>query len=164
MNTKILNIKKELEEIRKMNKGFITPEAVVEYAKSKKTVLHSEFCWDNDEAAAKYRIMQAGYLIRSVKVEIVVNEKSQEIISIREYVSLPNDRGTTGYRHITQVLNQDDLRLEYIESVKDEFLAIESKLKVISTIAHKKAQAVKAEIEKERVKVQNKIVSRAASA
>jgi hypothetical protein len=43
MNSKILKIKKELAEIRKMNKGFITPEAVVKYAKNKNTALHSEF-------------------------------------------------------------------------------------------------------------------------
>jgi DNA-dependent RNA polymerase auxiliary subunit epsilon len=108
--------------------------------------------------------MQAGYLIRSIKVEIIENEKTKEKVQIREYVSLPDDRGVSGYRHITEVLTDDDLRLQFIESVKDEFLAIEKKLEFVSSIAYKKAQAVKVEIEKERMKVHNKIKARTATA
>lgn len=150
-NNKILGIKKELEQIRKTHKGFLRPEDVVEYARNQNTELHGMFCWDDTEAAHKYRVQQAGYLIRSIKVQIRPNPKQEKIVTVREYVSLPAERGAGGYRQINEVLTDDDLRLQFIESVQAEFAAFREKLKAISEIAYKKSEVVKTAIERERM-------------
>lgn len=159
-NPKIKNLKKELEEILRINNGFLTPEKVVEYAKNKKTALHEKFCWDDTEAAKKYRLMQASQIIRNVKVEIVHKDNPDYSVKIREYVSLPADRGLNGYREINQVLTEDDLRLQFIESVQAEFEAIKNKLRKVSEVAFQKAEAVSKAIEKERQIAAGKIKPR----
>ena len=148
-NTKIQGIKKELEALRKKH-GYIRPEDVVEYARNSHTALHGAFCWDDTEAAHKYRVHQAGELIRSITVEIRPNPKQERVVVVREYVSLPSERGTGGYRHITEVLTEDDLRLQFIDSVQAEFTAFREKLKAVSEIAYKKSESVKAAIDRER--------------
>lgn len=156
-NPKVLKIKKEFQEIMQKTGGFLSPEDVVKYAKNKKTALHSQFCWDDTEAAHKYRLHQAGDLIRSVKVEISQTAGSDKVVTVREYVSLPGDRNKSGgYRHITQILSEDDLMLQYIESVQAEFEAIRNKLKTVSELAYKKSEAVQKEIEKQRRITANK--------
>lgn len=57
----------ELESIRSRD-GNITPEAVVVEAYSPESAMHSEFEWDDSEAAKQYRLDQARSLIRSIEV------------------------------------------------------------------------------------------------
>lgn len=46
----------------------ITPKMVLEKAKDEGTELHKCFEWDNDAAAEKYRIIQAGNVIRMLYI------------------------------------------------------------------------------------------------
>jgi uncharacterized protein YfkK (UPF0435 family) len=156
MNAKIQKLKEELEIIRAKNGGMLSPEKVVEYARNKKTALHGYFVWDDNEAATLYRIQQAGYLIRRIKIEIIANPRTQEVIKIREYVSLPSNRGRGGYSQIEEVYTEDDLRLEFIESVRDEFEAIRKKLKVVSEVAFAKSEPVSREINRQLVAAEKK--------
>ena len=150
-NKKILQIKKELEIIRNENKGFISPQTVVEYAKDPKTFLHKEFVWDDSEAAEKYRIMQAGYLIRRITVTIVDEKRNNEVIKIREYVSLSNDRGSDGsYRHVAEVVNEDTLRLQYITDIQGDLSSFRKKLKTVSNVADKYAEKIYEILESEK--------------
>lgn len=156
MNAKIQKLKEELEIIRAKNGGMLSPEKVVEYARNKKTALHGYFVWDDNEAATLYRIQQAGYLIRRIKIEIIANPRTQEVIKIREYVSLPSNRGRGGYSQIEEVYTEDDLRLEFIESVRDEFEAIRKKLKIVSEVAFLKSEPVSREINRQLIAAEKK--------
>lgn len=156
-NNKIMGIKRELEEILKKHRGFLRPGDVVEYAKNKNTDLHKHFCWDDTEAAKKYRLQQASFIIRSVKVRIQPNPREDKTVSLREYVSLPSDRGGDGYRHISSVLTEDDLRLQFIESVQSEFDCFREKLKAVSAVAYKRSESVKREIERARLAAAKKV-------
>jgi hypothetical protein len=150
MNTKLKRLKEELEIIRAKNGGILSPEKVVEYARNKETALHKYFTWDDNVAGEAYRIQQAMGLIRRIKVEIIANPKTQEVIRIREYVSLPQDRTPTGgYRQIEEVYNNDETRLQFIESVRDEFEAFRKKLKAVSDAAFEKSEPVSREIAKQ---------------
>jgi uncharacterized protein YfkK (UPF0435 family) len=150
MNTKLKKIKEELEIIRAKNGGILSPEKVVEYARDKKTALHEQFTWDDSTAGELYRIQQAAGLIRRIKVEIIANPKTKEVVRIREYVSLPQDRKRDGgYRQIEEVYTEDDKRLQFIESVRSEFQAIRKKLKIVSEAAFIKSESVNQEIEKQ---------------
>jgi hypothetical protein len=67
--------------------GFIEPADVVAAARPRNSILHDEFEWDSEKAAEAHRINTAARLIRFVRLEIVINEKS---ISSVAYVSDPH--------------------------------------------------------------------------
>jgi hypothetical protein len=60
----------------------LTPENVVDASRAKDAPLHNCFEWDNEAAAEKYRLKQAGTLIRAVKVII----EDAEPIEYRPFV------------------------------------------------------------------------------
>ena len=57
---------KELEHLRL--EGRLTDQDVVDRARDKKNVLHPLFEWNDGEAAARYRRVQAREIIRSIEV------------------------------------------------------------------------------------------------
>jgi len=75
-----------LEKIREANGGLLPPQAVVEAASDPRNPLHSEFTWDNDQAAHLYRLDQARTLIRSVTV---VRLEEERVITSVYYVRCP---------------------------------------------------------------------------
>ena len=50
--------------------GRLTAKNLVDVSRDKDAPLHNEFEWSDDIAAEKYREVQAGYIIRSVEIEI----------------------------------------------------------------------------------------------
>ena len=46
----------------------ITPKAILDFARDENSELHKCFEWDNDLAAEKYRIIQAGNVIRMLYI------------------------------------------------------------------------------------------------
>lgn len=149
-NRKVTLLKKELQTIREANDGFLTPEIVLKYAENPSTILHKEFEWSNDKAAEKYRLLQAGTLIRSISVTIVDEKRDDKIIQVREYVSLKTDRGKNGYRHIADVLYEDDLRVQFISDIQGDLNAVRGKLKTISDVADKHLEKVMSILESEK--------------
>lgn len=77
-----------LESLRKKH-GKLTPAIVVADAKADTSPLHPAFEWDDKKAAAEYREVQAGYIIRSV--EIVVSEEGQEDRIVRAFANIIED-------------------------------------------------------------------------
>lgn len=59
------------ELARLESQGPVTPERVVKSAKPKSSPLHDAFTWDDSEAAHKWRLEEASYLVRAV---VVVDE------------------------------------------------------------------------------------------
>lgn len=66
---------KDIQEIR----GEITPEYVIESAKNKKSTLYNFFEWDNEKAAAKWRIQQASRLLRNIEVITITDGYTKKI-------------------------------------------------------------------------------------
>lgn len=50
--------------------GRLTPKDLVAASRPKNAPLHNEFEWNDTAAAAKYREVQAGYIIRSVAIKV----------------------------------------------------------------------------------------------
>jgi len=108
---------KELREIADRNRGVLKAEAVVEYAKDKRTALHSRFCWDDTKAAHEYRLWQARELI-SVAVVVLPDTGKQ----YRAYVSLRGDRKSGGgYRSLASVLSDAALRKRMLADAMSDF-------------------------------------------
>ncbi|MBO0728571.1 MAG: hypothetical protein J2P57_04890 [Acidimicrobiaceae bacterium] len=64
-------------------RGRLVPEEVVEVASAPDHPLHSQFEWDDTEAARRWRIWQAGQLIRRVQVRIVDNDHEYSVRAFR---------------------------------------------------------------------------------
>lgn len=67
---------RELERIRK-EKGGLTPQVVVECARSGVSPLHGLFVWDDKVAADRYRLAQANTVVHSVMVQVDDDERME---------------------------------------------------------------------------------------
>lgn len=101
-NPEIVEILRDLEK----DSGRLVPGDVVEAARDPDSPLHSHFTWDDTEAADKYRLQQAGVLIRSVKLEITVRDIPLSVVG---YVRDPDlDTHTSGYRNVVNLRSEGD--------------------------------------------------------
>jgi len=131
----------ELEEIRMAAGGVLKPEDVVEFARAEDTALHGAFCWDDTEAAKQHRLWQARQVIR---VCVTISDKPKEQ-PIRTYVSLYEDRGQDGYRLLTDVLSDDEMREKLLSQALAELKTWQQKYKQLEKLAPIFAAAEKVE-------------------
>lgn len=107
-----------LRAIDKRDKG-LKPKAVVDAARPENSPLHGAFCWDDTEAAERYRIIQAQDLIRSYKLVYVVEKKKY---SGSMYVNVPITRvgssAENSYIHVDEVRKNQ----KFLDSVLGEAL------------------------------------------
>jgi hypothetical protein len=130
-----VTVAQELERIRLSHSGFLKPEDVVEEARDKNSVLHSNFEWSNSKAASMYRLEQARRLIR-VCIKVISNDKP----AVRTYVSLRMDRvsedgGTAGYREIVSVMSKQDLREQLLQDAFADFEFFRKKYQYLVELA-----------------------------
>jgi hypothetical protein len=82
-------IKEELEAI--MVGGVLSPADVIDAARNPNSAMHSQFEWDDSEAAQAYRLQQARALIRRVKVNVVRSD--QEVVHIPSFTRQASSPG-----------------------------------------------------------------------
>jgi len=58
----------EIMRIKAKNGGVVSPDALVVAAAKKYNPLHRLFTWDDTEAAKKFRLQEAGALLRSIEI------------------------------------------------------------------------------------------------
>lgn len=125
-------IVRELTRIAERNGGILRPDDVVEAARSPQSVLHSHFDWDDSDAAHKWRIHQARNLI-NVVVSCVGDAKQTPM---RVFVSLTSDRVPGGgYRLMTHVLSDRELREQMLKDALLELQTFETKYKSLMELA-----------------------------
>ena len=80
------------EIVRILDKhGESKPEVIVNEAADIKSPLHPYFTWDNDEAADLYRIEEARYMLRKIRIEVLTTEEKEPIIvNIASSLTRPN--------------------------------------------------------------------------
>ena len=128
-------IQRELRRIAKENGGILKPEAVVDAARPEDSPLHGRFCWADDEAARLYRIFQARQLIR-VSVQVVTGKGEKEYV-VRAFVSLSPDREEDGggYRLITTVMGDADMRAQMLSDALSEMELFAEKYGTLTELA-----------------------------
>jgi hypothetical protein len=96
---KKIDVNKAIVEIQKISEkyGVLTPENIVEAARSKKSVLHKAFEWDDSIAAEHYRLQQARTLINNIEVTII-SDGEERNISVYEIIKVENEERQ--YKHI----------------------------------------------------------------
>lgn len=120
----------ELAFIAKQSGGILYPAKVVEFAKDETTALHSRFTWDDTEAARRYRLVQAGEIIR-VNVMVI----SKEAPPVRAFVSLSTDRKAGGgYRALVDVLSDDAMMQRLLDDAMAELEALKKKYEQLAAL------------------------------
>ena len=109
--------------------GCLTPAVVVAAAKAKTHPLHDRFEWDDKIAGARYRLDQARELIRSVKIE-VLNDDRLGPRHVRRYVSVGDSSGRA-YHRVEEVLTSEDLRAQAFEQWEREVAALRARNRVM---------------------------------
>lgn len=79
----------EIERIEAKH-GAVTPQILVDESKDDTAVLHKLFEWDDEKAAEKYRLSQAGNIIRNLTVT-VADIKTNKPVTVRAYVSTQSE-------------------------------------------------------------------------
>ena len=120
----------ELEAVREAGGGVLTPAAVVRQAKKKSSAIHNYFEWDNTDAAQKYREHQARLLIRATV--IMIPDADEETCA---YVSIIHGSGNREYRHVVEVLSDDEMRERLLATALDELRAFKKKYKQLKELA-----------------------------
>jgi hypothetical protein len=138
--SKTAKIVAELKRLARKNGGLLKPETVVEAARPETSPLHSRFEWDDSVAGEKYRIWQARQLIR---VTVEVCERTNEPMEV--FVSLTTDRRpedteagdevASGYRVMTEVLTDAELREQMLADALAELKWFKEKYKHLCELA-----------------------------
>jgi hypothetical protein len=129
----ILNAKKAdpqkigqaLAKITEAAGGRLTPAAVVDAAKDRRSVLHRHFLWDDAKAGELYRLDQARELVRVIRVEDEDREPTRAFLSIRD------DAGTS-YRTAGEVAGSLDLQLMVLKQAERDLEAWTKRYREIS--------------------------------
>lgn len=127
----------EISEIRALAnaEGLVTCEAVVERARDPRSPLHSHFTWDDTEAAAKFRLVEAAVLIRRLKVH-VTPVQGQAPLQVRAFVSLGTDRVEGGgYRMLQSVLSDADMKKAMLRTARAELNSFLRKYRSIEELS-----------------------------
>jgi len=90
-----------LKKVTDKNGGELTPELIVNESKSKKSVLHQYFEWDNVKAGEKFRKHQARLIIGAV-VEVVHSNGTSK--NMRSWFSVNNEKGDKVYVTLQTVI------------------------------------------------------------
>lgn len=100
--------------------GVLRPEDIVDYARDPASELHRHFEWNDSEAAAAYRLVQARQLIR-VQVTLIDPGDGEEV-NVRAYVSMsPPARG---YEETIDILSTKRGRRGLILKILERMLNI----------------------------------------
>jgi hypothetical protein len=133
-----------LGQLAQKNGGKLTPEQVLTAAKPKSSPLHQHFQWDDSEAAKQYRLMQAGQLIRRVRITYAPNEDRS--FRVRAYVNVipevAEDESQRGhYVPFETAMSIPNYREQLLanarrdaETFKSKYATLEEVLPIISAI------------------------------
>ncbi len=123
-------IRQELVRLAEEHKGYLSPDTVVEAAADPASVLHDRFTWDDTEAARRFRLVQAGMMLRQIRVTIMrpalpAETAGTKVIEVRQFQSDPDARGNGGsYTRVEALIEDPDKRKSLLESVVGELRAI----------------------------------------
>ena len=111
--------------IAEKNNGNVNQQAIVDEAVPKTSELHGFFEWNNKRAAEKYRLRQAGHLLRSIHVVVERDENAESIRAFHNvYVETEDpEKQARVYVHIKRVLGDADLLRQVIQQAMNELEA-----------------------------------------
>lgn len=138
-------VRSSLIDIAIRHEGRLDPEIVVQEAANSDSPLHSRFEWDDTEAARKYRNVQAGVLIRQIKITVIRQEpetKELTLTTTREFQSLPSKRSKKGskesdgsYERVAAIMGDPDKRAEMLATALRELASYRKRYADLTELA-----------------------------
>lgn len=123
----------------------LTPAAVLQAARFKKSPLHKHIEWDESKAAESYRLVQAAWLIRTVKVEVGASgDNSSARAFVRVTTSGEQDEGVNEeqqsspfsmYVPLQAALASPDWRGEILNDARRELGQFRRKYSMLAELA-----------------------------
>lgn len=110
--------------------GAVTAENVLDDNREEGKPLHGCFEWDDAIAGEKYRLTQAGKLIRSIVVIKQTGKKEHEATRMLVSCGKPHE-----YHPINIVLENKDFRAEMLEDARRDFENFKRKYSVLTALA-----------------------------
>ena len=114
--------------------GYLDKKLVVKAAKPVKSPIHDDFEWDDKEAADKYRLEQAGQMIRSIVVyEEEDPEEQEKEVPVRVYHVVKDDlRADEKDKHATylsvkNIMDEPEYRVQVLDEATADFTAFVNK-------------------------------------
>ena len=121
--TKVEIIETELRSISDA-RGTLVPTEIVDIAADTTQPLHPILEWDDTEAARRFRIGQAGAMIRSVKIQVTTAKNGDvEDFKIRAWVSAKAAGTGAGYVPEAVVREHPDMRDRVLRQMMRELNA-----------------------------------------
>ena len=131
----------ELQRIKEKY-GTLEPSDVVAESEDEDSVLHGIFCWDDTEAAKKWRAEQARQLIKSIKI-VVVNKKVEAVT--RAFVNVRStDFPQRTYIPIQEAVLDDTAYNDLLKQSKDDMQSFVDKYAQVEELNNVKAEMLKA--------------------
>jgi hypothetical protein len=113
----------ELQQVREKY-GEITPEHALEFAKDKKTVLHTLLDWNDAQAGQKFRLLQLRYIIQNVEVQVISDGEEKTIAVSRIHTQQPEAEEAVRVA-LPDVSNLGVWALEKLDMVRKRLLETE---------------------------------------
>lgn len=110
-----------LEMLRTKCGGSLQPANVLEDARHNNSPLHPAFEWDDSAAAEKYRLEQAGDLIRALVVVVNVGPENDPT-PMRAFVSVQID-DEPKYTSLARAMSDEDMRAQLVDRAWRELIS-----------------------------------------
>jgi len=101
-----------MEDVRRKNGGALTPDALLERARSANSAGHDHFEWADGKAAHLHRISQAGDLIRAITID-VTHSNVEPPKTVRAFVSVERE-GQRSYTSTVHAMSDAELRKQVV--------------------------------------------------
>ncbi|MFH1602473.1 MAG: hypothetical protein ABIH03_01030, partial [Pseudomonadota bacterium] len=113
--------------------GGLTAEIVLTAARPKASPMHNAFIWNDADAARKYRLRQAGHLIRAVVVH------SDDMPTVRRFVNViiadEDEAAMRYYMTLDAALSDEDCRKYVLSNAKGELANFRDKYANLQEVA-----------------------------
>lgn len=115
-------------------KDFVTPKELLDASRDEKAPLHSCFTWDDTVAAEKWRVHEAGCIIRGIEIEVVIekDESSTTTTPVRAFVNVaPTAPGKQGkYVPFQTAMETPEHRKIVLKAALNELLSFKRKYEI----------------------------------
>jgi len=115
-------------DLEKTDAG-LTPDTLLDSARSEDSPIHSMFDWNDTTAAEKWRKEQARHIICDLVVKKVPAKEP-----VRAYVSVKKSYGIGQYKPIDKVVERPDWKSEMLMNAKRDMEAFIRKYEVLSSM------------------------------
>ncbi len=124
-NFKLELARQEILKIGGRNSGYVPVEDVVEEARDPASPLHDFFTWDDTECAQKYRLLEAGHLVRRLKITLIRvggEAKKLEVKLVRAFQNRESQRfkPNGGYEQVTDIMCDEEKRKDMLSQALRE--------------------------------------------